>query len=230
MMPRINTNAPLVSISCLTYNHAKYISQCLDGFLMQETEFPYEILIHDDASTDGTEEIIREYQAKYPLIIRPIYEEENQWLKGRRGSPEFNFPRAKGKYIALCEGDDYWTDSSKLQQQVEILENNPSLSATCHDTSLIANSSVVAASSRLGHTGPCDVDVIVRDGTPYLIECNPRFGGHYPFAHLAGANVPRFLLSCVSGTKIDSDDLRARPGITHYKEIAFSRSSQSGGI
>lgn len=118
-------NCPLVSISCITYNHAPYIRQCLDGFMMQQTNFAFEVLIHDDASTDGTTEIIKEYEAKYPNIIKPLYEEENQWVKGRRGSAVFNFPRAKGKYIALCEGDDYWTDPLKLQKQVDFLEANP---------------------------------------------------------------------------------------------------------
>ena len=114
----------VVSICCITYNHAPYIRQCLEGFMMQQTDFPIEVLIHDDASTDGTTEIIKEYEAKYPDIIKPIYEEENQWVKGRRGSAVFNFPRAKGKYIAMCEGDDYWTDSLKLQKQVDILNSN----------------------------------------------------------------------------------------------------------
>ena len=119
-----SNNDILVSISCMTYNHASYIRQCLDGFLMQKTNFKFEVLIHDDASTDGTEEIIREYEAKYPNIIKALYEEENQWSKGRRGNKTFNYPRAKGKYIAMCEGDDYWIDPYKLQKQVDILEAN----------------------------------------------------------------------------------------------------------
>ena len=119
------TPTPLVSISCITYNHAPYIRECLDGFMMQQTNFPFEVLIHDDASTDGTADIIREYAEKYPDIIKPLYEEENQWVKGRRGSAVFNFPRAQGKYIALCEGDDYWTDPLKLQKQVDFLESHP---------------------------------------------------------------------------------------------------------
>lgn len=118
---------PLVSISCITFNHAAYIRECLDGFLMQQTNFPVEILIHDDASTDGTEEIVREYERKYPHIIKALYEEENQWIKGRRGSIIFNFPRAKGKYIAMCEGDDYWVDKQKLQRQVDCLETDSEL-------------------------------------------------------------------------------------------------------
>lgn len=114
-----------VSICCLTYNHRNFIEKCLEGFLSQKVNFPYEILIHDDASTDGTADIIREYERKYPDIIKPIYETENQWEKGRRGSAVFNFPRAKGEYIALCEGDDYWIDKDKLQKQVSFLDENP---------------------------------------------------------------------------------------------------------
>ncbi|HJV31902.1 MAG TPA: glycosyltransferase, partial [Bacillales bacterium] len=119
-----NNKTPLVSICCLSYNHESFIRQCLEGFLMQKTDFPFEVLIHDDASTDKTADIIREYESENPDIIKPLYETENQWSKGRGGSKEFNFPRAKGKYIALCEGDDYWTDPYKLQKQVDFLEAN----------------------------------------------------------------------------------------------------------
>ncbi|MGY5846891.1 glycosyltransferase family 2 protein [Salegentibacter sp. HM20] len=117
---------PLVSISCITYNHKNYIEECLNGFLMQQTNFSFEILIYDDASTDGTTEIIKEYEIKYPDLIRPIYQLENQYSKGQRGiNVKYNFSRAKGKYIALCEGDDYWTDPYKLQKQVDFLESHP---------------------------------------------------------------------------------------------------------
>ena len=122
-------NKIIVSISCLTYNHESYIRQCLDGFLMQKCNFKYEILIHDDASTDDTQEIINEYAAKYPEIIKPYFQKENQYSKGVRGmNQKFNYPRAKGKYIALCEGDDYWTDPLKLQKQVDFLEISPEYS------------------------------------------------------------------------------------------------------
>lgn len=122
----------LVSISILTFNHSSYIKECLDGILMQKTSFKFEILIHDDASTDGTEQIIKNYCKKYPDIIKPLYEKENQWVKGKRGSVVFNFPRAKGKYIALCEGDDYWTDPYKLQKQVDFLEKNEDFGSCFH--------------------------------------------------------------------------------------------------
>ena len=123
---------PFVSICCLTYNHESYIRQCLDGFVMQKTKFPIEILIHDDASTDGTQDIIREYEAKYPNIIKPIYQKENQYSKGVKVSLVYNYSRAKGKYIALCEGDDYWTDPYKLQKQVDFLESHPNYVMCSH--------------------------------------------------------------------------------------------------
>ena len=114
---------PLVSICCLAFNHEPYIREALEGFLMQKTDFPIEVLIHDDASTDGTASIIREYEERFPDIIKPIYQTENQYSKGIKNiSGIFNFPRAKGKYIAMCEGDDYWTDPYKLQKQIDFLD------------------------------------------------------------------------------------------------------------
>jgi glycosyltransferase involved in cell wall biosynthesis len=115
---------PIVSISCITYNHAPYIRDAIEGFLMQKTNFPFEILIHDDASTDGTSDIIRKYEQKYSDLIFPVYQKENQYSKGILLC-EFNLKRARGKYIALCEGDDYWTDPLKLQKQVDFMDANP---------------------------------------------------------------------------------------------------------
>jgi glycosyltransferase involved in cell wall biosynthesis len=101
---------------------------------MQKTDFPIEILIHDDCSTDGTTEIIREYEAKYPDLIFPLYEEENQYQQGKAAEIDFyNYRRARGKYIAYCEGDDYWTDPLKLQKQVDFMEANPEYSVCFHD-------------------------------------------------------------------------------------------------
>ena len=126
VMQNWNGEIPLVSISCITYNHEPYIAQALDGFLMQKTSFPFEVLVHDDASTDRTADIIREYEKKFPKIIKPIYQKENQYSKGFTSvTATWNVPRAKGKYIALCEGDDYWIDENKLQMQVDFLEKNP---------------------------------------------------------------------------------------------------------
>ena len=125
-------NDPLVSILCVTYNHAAFIRSCLEGFVKQKCDFDFEVLIHDDASTDGTQEIIKEYWKNYPEIIKPILQTENQWSKKAGGmNLRFNYPRATGKYIALCDGDDFWIDEQKLQKQVTFLENNPDFSLVC---------------------------------------------------------------------------------------------------
>lgn len=130
----MNETLPLVSICCVTYNHASFIRKCLDGFLMQETTFPVEILIHDDASTDGTDGVVREYARKYPDKIYPLYEKENKFSNGYAGKMDlFNYNRARGKYIAYCEGDDYWTDPLKLQKQVDFMESHSNCSVTFHD-------------------------------------------------------------------------------------------------
>lgn len=121
-----------VSIICITYNHANYIRQTLDSFLMQKTNFKYEILIHDDASTDDTANIVREYEGKYPEIIKPIYQIENQYSKGAPIIAGVLLPKAKGEYVAFCEGDDFWTDENKLQKQIDFLDKNSEYSACVH--------------------------------------------------------------------------------------------------
>ena len=118
-----NETRPLmVSIHCLTYNHEPYIRQCLEGFVMQQTNFRFEAVVHDDASTDGTAAIVREYAKKYPDIIKPILESENQYSKHDGSLERIMDEKCIGKYIAFCEGDDYWIDPFKLQKQVDFLE------------------------------------------------------------------------------------------------------------
>lgn len=128
----------LVSINCITYNHELYIAQAIEGFLMQKTDFDYEILIHDDASTDNTANIIKTYAEKYPDIIKPILQTENQYSKRIRISPTFNWPRSKGRYIAVCEGDDYWIDPYKLQKQVDYMEKYPDCTLCFHGAKVIS--------------------------------------------------------------------------------------------
>lgn len=126
-------NDPLmVTIRCLTYNHEPYIRQCLEGFVMQKTNFRFEAIVHDDASTDGTAAIIREYAEKYPDIIKPIFETENQYSKRDGTLSRILDEYTHGKYVAKCEGDDYWIDPYKLQKQVDYLENHPECVYSCH--------------------------------------------------------------------------------------------------
>lgn len=117
---------PVVSVCCITYNHEPYIVQAIEGFLMQKTNFPIEIIIHDDASKDKTAQIVKQYAEKYPELITPIFQTENQYSKRQGGIlNRFVFSKVRGRYIALCEGDDFWTDPYKLQKQVDFLEANP---------------------------------------------------------------------------------------------------------
>lgn len=129
---------PFVNISCITYNHEAVIRQALDGFLMQQTTFKVEVLIHDDASTDNTAAIIREYEQKYPRIFNVVCQKENQYSKKVNIGCSFQYPRVKGKYYATCEGDDYWIDPLKLQKQVDLLERDPSIGA-CFTNALYLN-------------------------------------------------------------------------------------------
>lgn len=122
----------LVSICCITYNQEKYIKDALEGFLMQKTNFKFEIIIHDDASTDDTANIIKQYEKKYPDIIKPIYQIQNQYLVGKKASL-ITFQEAKGKYIAFCEGDDYWISDNKLQQQVDYMEKHEKCTFCFHN-------------------------------------------------------------------------------------------------
>lgn len=121
-----NNSSPFVTIACLTYNHVHFIEKCLDGFLMQEVNFEYEIVIHDDASTDGTQEILNRYYQAYPQKIKLILRKENTYSTGVSKIFYHNIIKhSSAKYIATCEGDDYWTDRTKLQKQIDFLEANP---------------------------------------------------------------------------------------------------------
>lgn len=131
-------NNPLVAIKCTAYNHASYIKDTLEGFVIQKTNFPFIAIVHDDASTDGTAEIIREYAEKYPHIIKPIFEEKNLYSQGNRVLEkviEQAIDSTNAKYLTWCEGDDYWTDPLKLQKQVDFMEAHPGYSLHFHNAS-----------------------------------------------------------------------------------------------
>lgn len=134
----VNRIEPLVSVCVITYQHVAFIKDCLEGILMQQTDFPFEIIIGEDESTDGTREICIEYANKYPDKIRlflrdrktsQLFDETGKYICRFNG--KWNRESARGKYIALCEGDDYWTDPLKLQKQVDFLESNPEFSLVC---------------------------------------------------------------------------------------------------
>ena len=146
-------NNSFVAIHCLVYNHEPYLRDCLEGFVMQKTNFPFVAIVHDDASTDNSAAIIREYEEKYPNIIKPIYEKENQWRKGTLTKVMNTAIEATGaKYVAMCEGDDYWTDPLKLQMQVDYMEENPECSLCFHKVNTL-----------IQETGEIKEEFIVRD-------------------------------------------------------------------
>lgn len=144
-----------VSVICNAYNHETYIAQCLESLVMQKTNFPYEILVHDDASTDRTADIIREYEKQYPHLVKPIYQTENQYSKG--GIDQFQYPRAKGRYIAFCEGDDYWTDPLKLQKQFDAMEAHPEVDMCTHAAVMIDG----RTEKKIGTITPKQADCII---------------------------------------------------------------------
>lgn len=159
-------STPLVSIRCTAYNHAKYIRQALDGFVMQQTTFKFEAIVHDDASTDGTADIIREYAEKYPDIIKPIFETENQYSKHDGSLGRIMDQACIGKYIAMCEGDDYWTDPLKLQKQVDFLEEHTDFSICyCQSKILLAQESrIVDDFMSVGEPQETDVNFLISNG------------------------------------------------------------------
>lgn len=143
-----------VSVLCAAYNHEKYIRQCLDSILSQKTDFRIEVLVHDDASTDHTAEIIREYQEKYPDIVIPVFQKVNQYSQNIHISRTFLLPKARGEYIAICEGDDYWIGDSKLQLQVDLMDKHPEIDMCTHGAVKIKNGKPV------GYIAPSTVQKI----------------------------------------------------------------------
>ena len=145
----IDMDTPLVSITCTTFNHEKFIKDAVEGFLAQKINFPTEIIIHDDCSTDRTPEIIRDFTSRYPKIIKPIFQRENQYSRGIKPWVKYVYPACKGKYIAFCEGDDHWTDPFKLQKQFDFMEANDDYSICYHNAKIIDENGVLLSESKL---------------------------------------------------------------------------------
>ena len=139
----MSSPTPLISVCCITYNHENFIQEALDGFLIQQTSFPIEIIVHDDASTDNTTNIIYDYKEKHPDLIKIILQTENQYSKRGFGFISDLFAQARGKYIALCEGDDYWTDPFKLQKQVDFLEANLDFAICFHKVNILEAGQII---------------------------------------------------------------------------------------
>lgn len=153
---------PVVSILLMTYNQQDYVADALDSFLAQKTDFPFEILVNDDCSPDGTLDVVLSYQRRFPETIRVVSHAENQYQRGGKPWGDFLLPRARGEYVALCEGDDYWTDETKLQRQYDVMRANPGLSACAHASENVRAEtrqrlSVKRFQDHDGKVGPADV-------------------------------------------------------------------------
>ena len=163
----------LVAIKCLVFNHEPYLRDCLEGFVMQQTDFPFVAIVHDDASTDHSADIIREYAAKYPDIILPIYETENQYSKSDGSLARIMnaaVDATGAKYIAMCEGDDYWTDPCKLQKQVSFLESHLDYSLCANATRWLLSNGDLIEHQTCSFVEDCDITTseIIRNGGLYI--------------------------------------------------------------
>jgi glycosyltransferase involved in cell wall biosynthesis len=169
-----NYSAPLVSVTCITFNHENYIEESIKSILAQRTNFPFEVIIHDDASTDKTQEIIKKYASLCPNVIIPILQKENHWLnKGINATTTIVWPNARGKYIAWIEGDDYWTDPYKLQKQVNFLEANPDFGMVHTNVNVVDSSNnVIFASDTNKPSGDVFYDLLK---SAFIVTCSTCF-------------------------------------------------------
>ena len=158
---------PLVSVACAAFNHAPFIRDALEGFRMQRADFPFEVVVHDDASSDGTAEIIRSFQEEHPERVTAVFQRENQYSAGRRIYPDFIWPLLRGTYVAMCDGDDFWTDPRKLVKQVDALRRHPE-SALCFHP---------AAERRTDGSLPPGSPLLLRSGERVLSPRETILGG-----------------------------------------------------
>ncbi|QNL20590.1 glycosyltransferase family 2 protein [Hyphobacterium sp. CCMP332] len=175
-MNKSENKEPLLSICTVAYNHENYINDCLKGLLNQKTNFKYEILVHDDASTDSTQSIIKECESKNRGKIRAIYQSDNQWIrKNINPLSQFLIPKAKGKYLALCEGDDFWIDDNKLQKQVDFLESNPDFNICGHVTGVIIEDNIEYNSEKRPNSKYVGRKLYQKDIVKMMTKVGPTF-------------------------------------------------------
>lgn len=218
-------NRPLmVTIRCTTYNQEAYIRECLEGFVMQKTNFRFEAIVHDDASTDGTADIIREYEEKYPDIIKPIYETENQHSKHDGSLSRIMDEHTHGKYVAVCEGDDYWTDPLKLQKQYDFMEEHPECSMCFHANHiLLPTGEKLLHKHRMIKTIYPPEDIILLDG----VHLNTIF---YRWKFLKEEGRPDFWKNCPIGDIPTKLYLASKGSIGFINDVmsVYRRSSIGG--
>lgn len=165
----------MVSVLCLAYNHEAYLEQCLNGFVMQQSAFPFEVIIHDDASTDRSADIIMDYCNRYPGLFVPILQHENQFSKHIPITTNFMLPRARGKYIAFCEADDYWIDPLKLQKQIEFMESHQDYSMCVHGCRLYDEQQQSFVDNQYYMNMPDTIGILDLFGRPFNIASSSLF-------------------------------------------------------
>lgn len=168
----MNDNDVAVSIICNTYNHEKYIRQALEGFVNQKFKLKFEVLIHDDASTDNTKKIIEEFSMMYPNIIKPFFQIENQYSKNSNVISNIQMKRAKGKYIAMCEGDDYWIDPYKIQKQYDAMESNLNIDLCAHSVKLEKEGKNIATLIASKKNRILTIEEMIINGGGYVGTCS----------------------------------------------------------
>ena len=157
-----------VSVICATYNQTSYIRDAIESFLAQKTEYRFEIIIHDDASTDGTAEIVREYQKKFPNIINVILQKENQHSQGKRITM-LAAEKGMGEYVAICEGDDYWCDDKKLNYQYKRMQANPKCDLSFHSCHYLYRNGKTSLMHKYNDTETIiDLDEVISRGGAYM--------------------------------------------------------------
>ncbi len=216
----------VVSIICITYNHEKYIRDALEGFVKQKTHFRYEIIVHDDCSTDATRSVIEEYYLKYPELIVPVFEKENLYSQGIKILSLLK-EYIRGKYVAFCEGDDYWCDEKKLQKQVDFLENHSNYSACAHSNYVV---NCIDGTKTVFHPVNKDIDLTFEDislwhkdffHTSSVVfrkeyydkpsEFSLSFASDYPYAlWLITKGKIRFFKECMSVYRANADGSYSR--------------------